>query len=218
MHSLQALGHETESVFIPEGWKFMIQSRVSRGWIIRTFPQRSLRLGGEPGFLEATITETIDRDTMDTRFKTTMIYDIREMAIDDYEQVYRLWRQTEGLSLDESDSREGMSLYLRRNPAVCFVATVAGELVGTVLCGHEGRRGILLHLAVRKDFRGRLIARCLLNRCLSGLAKEGIKKCNTFVDDTNVEGLRFWEHMGWYKLEDNYRTMQSLTARPPTSL
>ena len=142
-----------------------------------------------------------------------MDFSIREMTIDDYDQAYRLWVQTEGLSLGESDCKEGISLYLRRNPGLCFVATVGKDIAGTILCGHEGRRGILRHLVVKSNFRRKGIARSLVNECLCALGRDGIKKCNTFVDDTNAEGRRFWEHLGWHVLEDNYRTMQSVTTQ-----
>jgi N-acetylglutamate synthase len=142
-----------------------------------------------------------------------MNYSIREMTIGDYDEVYCLWEQTEGLNLEEGDSREGIDIYLRRNQGFCFVAYADGHIVGTVLCGHEGRRGILRHLAVKREYRGKGIARALINQCLSALAKDGIKKCNTFVLDENVEGLLFWEHMKWYVLEDNYRTMQTPTVQ-----
>jgi ribosomal protein S18 acetylase RimI-like enzyme len=142
-----------------------------------------------------------------------MDYSIREMRIGDYDEVYRLWEQTEGLNIEEDDSREGIDIYLRRNQGLCFVACSDGHIVGTVLCGHEGRRGILRHLAVKRGYRGKGISRALINQCLSALAKEGIKKCNTFVLDENVEDRPFWEHMGWYVLEDNYRTMQTPTVQ-----
>jgi ribosomal protein S18 acetylase RimI-like enzyme len=142
-----------------------------------------------------------------------MEYSIRQMTIDDYEEVYCLWKQAEGLSLEESDTREGIALYLGRNPGLCFVATVSGEIVAAVLCGHEGRRGILRHLAVKREFRLKGIARSLVEECLVGLAKEGIKKCNTFVLDQDPEARRFWERMGWSLLEDNYRTLQSPTKQ-----
>jgi ribosomal protein S18 acetylase RimI-like enzyme len=138
---------------------------------------------------------------------------IREMTSDDYEEAYSLWQETEGLSLEESDSREDIEIYLRRNQGFCFVACSNDRIVGTVLCGHEGRRGILRHLVVKRKFKDQGIARALVNRCLSSLANQGIKKCNTFVLDENVGGRRFWEHMGWYVLEDNYRTMQIPTVQ-----
>jgi len=140
-------------------------------------------------------------------------YSIRQMTIDDYEEVYSLWKQAEGLTLEESDTQEGIALYLSRNPGLCFVAMVSGEIVAGVLCGHEGRRGILRHLAVKPEFRRKGIARSLVEECLARLAKEGIKKCNIFVLDEDPEAGRFWEHMGWSLLEDNYRTLQSPTKQ-----
>ena len=142
-----------------------------------------------------------------------MNYCIREMTIADYDEVYMLWEETKGLSLDESDSRDAIDIYLRRNQGLCFVACNENRIVGTVLCGHEGRRGILRHLVVKLEFRGKGIAKVLVKECLSALAKQSIKKCNTFVLDENLEGRRFWEHRGWYVLEDNYRTMQIPTAQ-----
>jgi len=140
-------------------------------------------------------------------------YSIRQMTIDDYEEVYSLWKQAEDLSLEESDTQEGIALYLSRNPGLCFVAMVSGEIVAGVLCGHEGGKGILRHLAVKPEFRRKGIARSLVEECLARLAKEGIKKCNIFVLDEDPEAGRFWEHMGWSLLEDNYRTLQSPTKQ-----
>jgi ribosomal protein S18 acetylase RimI-like enzyme len=142
-----------------------------------------------------------------------MDYKIRQMKMADYRRVYSLWKRTEGLSLEESDSKEGMTIFLRRNRGLCFVACNGDRIIGTILCGHEGRRGVLRHLAVRKTDRHCGIARALITRCLCALARQGITKCNTFVLDTNVEGRRFWEQMGWYVLEDNYRTLQTLSIQ-----
>jgi ribosomal protein S18 acetylase RimI-like enzyme len=137
-----------------------------------------------------------------------MDYNIREMTIGDYDEVYHLWELTEGLCLEEGDSREDIGIYLRRNRGLCFVACADDQIIGTVLCGHEGRRGILRHLAVKCGYRGKGIGRALIKQSLLALSKAGIKKCNTFVMDDNVEGRSFWEHIGWYILEDNYRTFQ----------
>jgi ribosomal protein S18 acetylase RimI-like enzyme len=76
------------------------------------------------------------------------------------------------------------------------------------LCGHEGRRGILRHLAVRPDYRNRGVGRALVNACLAAMHAEGIAACNVFVMDDNPAGMRFWEHIGFYRLHDNYRTLQ----------
>jgi len=144
----------------------------------------------------------------------TISYSIRLMSLDDYESVHRLWSATEGMCLGDDDSREGISLYLRRNPNSCFVALAGGEIVGTVLGGHDGRRGILRHLAVRPEYRKRGLGAALVRACFGALAAEGIKKCNVFVMDDNGEGLKFWEHIGFYRLEDNWRTLQHGTQGP----
>jgi ribosomal protein S18 acetylase RimI-like enzyme len=135
-------------------------------------------------------------------------YQIRIMSMDDYDSVYRLWSTAEGLSLGEDDRREGIARYLRRNPKSCFVALDGAEIVGVVLCGHEGRRGILRHLVVRREYRKRGIGALLVRACLGALVTEGIQKCNVFVMDDNGAGMEFWKHIGFYPLEDNYRTLQ----------
>jgi ribosomal protein S18 acetylase RimI-like enzyme len=142
-----------------------------------------------------------------------MDYRIRPMKMADYGRACTLWKRTGGMSLEESDSKGAMAIYLRRNRGLCFVACKGDRVIGTILCGHEGRRGIVRHLAVSRRYRRRGIARNLISRCLSALAEVGIRKCNTFVLDANTEGMRFWEHMGWYLLEDNYRTLQTPTAK-----
>jgi len=133
---------------------------------------------------------------------------IRRMTLRDYAAVHRLWLQAEGMSLTGDDNREGIALYLRRNRGLCFIATSENQLIGTVLCGHDGRRGILRHLAVRKKFRKQGIALRLVQKSLTALAGQGIQKCNLYVMDYNVTGLRFWKHIGFHLIADDYRTLQ----------
>lgn len=142
-----------------------------------------------------------------------MHYTIRSMKIGDFPRVHELWRETEGLSLEESDSKEAIDIYLKRNRGFCFVACNGDHIIGTILCGHEGRRGILRHLTVRRTFRHTGIARVLIKRSLSALAKAGIEKCNLFVLNINVEGRNFWEHLGWYPLETDFCMLQTLTDK-----
>ena len=67
---------------------------------------------------------------------------IRIMTIDDYDGVYRLWKKIKGFGLRSvDDSREGVQRFLRRNPAPSVVAEEDGKIVGSILCGHDGRRG-----------------------------------------------------------------------------
>ena len=73
----------------------------------------------------------------------------------------------------------------------------AGRVVAAVLCGHDGRRGYLHHLAVRPSCRGRGIGRRLVETCLAALQADGIQKCHVFVFMDNPQGVDFWMHLGW---------------------
>ena len=134
------------------------------------------------------------------------------MTLADYAPVHRLWRATKGMALGPDDSWAGIKLYLARNRGLCFVATVETKIVGTVICGHDGRRGILRHLAVRPEFRQQGIGRQLVQKCLDGLAKQGIRKCNVFVMDYNTLSLRWWKNLGYTPLKYEWRMIQVPTA------
>jgi len=137
-----------------------------------------------------------------------MEYKIREMTVADYAQVYQLWTETEHLNVDESDTIDRFTFYLRRNPGLCFVAIRDGRVIGTVLCGHEGRRGFMRHLAVDKECRGYGIARELVKESLRALAAEGVRKCNATVFTDNKAGFSFWERLGWYHLPNDFEMIQ----------
>jgi putative acetyltransferase len=132
---------------------------------------------------------------------------VRHFRIEDFDAVIALWRRTEGVGLNESDTRRAIAAFLRRNPNLSFVAEQGGRIIGAVLCGHDGRRGYLHHLAVSKRHRCRGIGRQLVNACLTKLRKAGIQKCNIFIFANNAEGMKFWAHTGW-SLRTELRLMQ----------
>ena len=70
-----------------------------------------------------------------------------------------------------------------------------------MLCGHDGRRGYLHHLAVDSAHRGTGLGRALVDRCHSALAAIGIGRCNIFVFGENEEGKGFWTKTGWRTYE-----------------
>jgi putative acetyltransferase len=128
---------------------------------------------------------------------------VRLMTIDDYDQVIALWQASEGVGLDDVDGRPAIEAYLRRNDGMSFVAAEAeGRIVAAVLCGTDGRRGYMHHLAVAAERRGRGIGGALVERCLAALAERGIVKCHIFVFAPNVLARNFWAKHGWKLRED----------------
>jgi len=128
---------------------------------------------------------------------------ISEMKSEDYDDASALWRATEGIGLhDDVDSRDGIAAYLARNPGASHVARHVNQTVGAVLCGHDGRRGYLHHLAVAVPWRKKGVGRALVEACLAKLASFGIPKCNIFLFADNEFGEAFWMHTGWNERAD----------------
>jgi N-acetylglutamate synthase len=125
------------------------------------------------------------------------MHSIRIMTIADYDLVLELMKQTPGVSFREADSRESSARYLERNPELSFVAENENQIIGCVMCGHDGRRGYLQHLIVLPDFRRNGIANALVKRCLNSLENIGIFKCHIDVFKTNALASAYWESQKW---------------------
>jgi len=130
------------------------------------------------------------------------------MRIEEYDEIIALWKSVPGMGMNNlDDSREGIGRFLARNPGMSFVVKTGVEIVGTVLCGHDGRRGGLYHLAVRPDMQGRGYGRALTEAAADALKKEGISKVSAHVFADNAEGNRFWDRMGFTDRSDiRYRS------------
>ena len=145
----------------------------------------------------------------------------RCVTIEDYDAIYALWD-----SVDQSrralnpmdDSRKGIARYLRRNPATCRLACTEDDhrVVGVILAGHDGRRGIIHHLCVHPDFRRQGIAHRLVREAEEALRREGITKVFGLVFRDNDAANAFWEREGYsLRTNLNYRN-RSLHEDVPT--
>jgi len=138
---------------------------------------------------------------------------VRPMVIADYTEVRTLWETCEGIGLNDADRPEAIDAYLQRNPGMSFVARQDDALVGAVLCGHDGRRGYLNHLAVHPAHRGEGIGRRLVAHCLEALEEAGIAKCHLFIFTDNPAGRAFWRNIGWERRDDLTVASHTLPAR-----
>lgn len=125
----------------------------------------------------------------------------REFRLEDYDAAVELWRGLEGLDLAEGDDRETIRGFLGRNPGLSRVATNESKIIGAVLCGHDGRRGYIYHLAVDPAYQGRGLARRLIDECVAGLKRAGLQRANILVAKDNPRGLEFWRRCGWEDLD-----------------
>jgi N-acetylglutamate synthase len=121
----------------------------------------------------------------------------RELSISDYDAALELWQRVEGLEIAEGDDRAGIADFLARNPGLSRVATDGSAIVGVALCGHDGRRGYIYHLAVDPICQGGGLGKLLMNECLEGLRRAGLKRALILVASDNPRGQNFWRRCGW---------------------
>ena len=130
----------------------------------------------------------------------------RLMTIADYEEAYALWILCGNGLNDKDDSKEGIAKYLKRNPSTSFVATCDERVVGVILCGHDGRRGIIQHACVSPSFRRYGVGSKLVELALDALKAEQINKVFLVAFKKNEGGNAFWSAKGFRIREDlNYR-------------
>jgi len=138
---------------------------------------------------------------------------IRKMLLSDYLNVFNLWQNTPGMGLnDKDDSEAGVKKYLLRNPETCFVAEKDGAITGAVLSGHDGRRGLIYHLAVEVPEREKGLGNALLEKAIEALRNEGIAKVYIMVFKHNTAANAFWEKRGFTIPEESLYRAKRLLA------
>jgi len=128
---------------------------------------------------------------------------IREFRfLDDYSQVQNLWASMDkGVRLGRSDTPEEIQKKLARDPDLFLVAEEDGQIIGTVIAGYDGRRGLLYHLAVAATFRGRGVGTQLMDEIESRLRSKGCLRCYLMVLADNDEAMRYYEKHGWENMD-----------------
>lgn len=131
---------------------------------------------------------------------------VRIMTIEDYEGVQALWKKIKGFGIRSiDDSKEGVARFLKRNPTTSVVAEKDGRIVGSILCGHDGRRGCLYHVCVDEDYRRHGIGKRMVVFAMKALKEEKINKVSLIAFTENDIGNAFWNTIGWTeRLDLNY--------------
>lgn len=129
---------------------------------------------------------------------------IKEMKIEDYDEIFAMWQVTSKRALSKSDDKDEINRYLNRNKGMSQVAVIDGKIVGTVLAGHDGRRGFIHHMAVLPDYRRQGIARAMAQTAINKIKQDGIDKTHIFTYKDNNLGQAFWGSLGFVRRDDIY--------------
>ena len=129
---------------------------------------------------------------------------IREFRFpEDYDPVRCLWQGMEkGVRVGRSDTPGEIEKKLSRDPDLFLVAECNGEIIGSVIGGFDGRRGMVYHLAVASAFRGQGIGTRLMDEIESRLRVKGCLKCYLLVANDNYEVEGYYKQLGWQLMTD----------------
>ena len=117
---------------------------------------------------------------------------------EDYPTVRLLWENTgQGIQLRRSDTPDEIRKKLQRDPDLFLVAEENGKMLGSVLGGFDGRRGMVYHLAVTETYRKRGIGELLMDELEIRLKAKGCIRCYLLVTVENESAMRFYEKRGW---------------------
>jgi ribosomal protein S18 acetylase RimI-like enzyme len=129
---------------------------------------------------------------------------LREFTLDDYDAVYALWQNAgPGVGIGRSDTREEIAKKLKRDPGLFLVATdgdnpsTSLRIIGTVIGGFDGRRGLIYHLAVEESYRKRGIGKMLMDEIERRLVAKGCLRCYLLVKDDARDVVEFYRGQGW---------------------
>ena len=127
---------------------------------------------------------------------------IAEMKIEDYDLLIKLWQSDPGIGISKADEKLNLSAFLDKNRGLNFIAVINNDIIGTILCGNDGRRGYLYHVFVLPEFRKKNIGKKLVYTCIEKLKEEHITKCHAMIFNHNITGKTFWEKIGFKFRED----------------
>jgi ribosomal protein S18 acetylase RimI-like enzyme len=120
----------------------------------------------------------------------------------DFEDVRNLWRSAgAGIQLRRSDDPEEILKKLQHDPELFLVATSDEKIVGTVIGGFDGRRGLIYHLAVDQVYREQGIGSQLMDEVENRLRSKGCIKSYLLVTRENESAMRFYENRGWQSMD-----------------
>lgn len=121
---------------------------------------------------------------------------------EEYPAVLDLWQNAgEGVHVGMSDTPQEIEKKLARDPDLFLVAELGGEIIGSVLGGFDGRRGLAYHLAVRADLRQQGIGDSLMAEVENRLRKKGCRRVYLLVTRGNTPAMAFYEKRGWQEMD-----------------
>ncbi len=129
----------------------------------------------------------------------------------DYTVVRSLWENAgSGIHIRRSDDPDEIQKKLQRDPDLFLVAEARGRIIGSVIGGFDGRRGMIYHLAVDATARQQGVGSLLMEELERRLKAKGCLKCYLMVALDNDNAMHFYETRHWERMDTIYTYTKEL--------
>jgi ribosomal protein S18 acetylase RimI-like enzyme len=127
---------------------------------------------------------------------------IREFRYpEDYQAVIELWSNAgPGIHLAKSDTEQEIKKKLLRDRDLFLVMESEAEIIGAVLGGYDGRRGMVYHLVVAPKYQHQGLGKALMQALEERLRQKGCLKAYLLVTKDN-DAANFYEALGWGEMD-----------------
>ena len=128
---------------------------------------------------------------------------IRDFQIEDYDRLTTLWKES-GLSYRPRgrDSRRRIEAELKTGTSIFLVAEMDGQMVGSVIGTHDGRKGWINRLAVHPSYRHRGLAKKLVAEVEDRLSQVGLEVIAGLIEQSNTASLQLFQSLGYERMSD----------------
>ena len=126
---------------------------------------------------------------------------IRQYSEKDREQIIELWKTCD-LTRPWNDPNKDFDRKKAVGEDLFIVLEYENKIIGTVMGGYDGHRGIMNYLAVGPDFRGKGYGKMLVEELENKFKKLGCPKVNLLVRSDNSEVSNFYKSIDYKKQDD----------------
>ena len=118
----------------------------------------------------------------------------------DRDAVIALWGAC-GLTRDWNDPVKDFDFALAGATSTVLVHEISGQIVASVMVGHDGHRGAIYYLAVAVENQKTGLGRSAVLAAENYLKKLGVWKINLMIRSENDAALGFYQAIGFEKNE-----------------
>jgi ribosomal protein S18 acetylase RimI-like enzyme len=124
-----------------------------------------------------------------------MAVQISEVRLTELPQVMSFWAGITGATPDQ-EAAKLLAESIRRQPDLSLCARDQDQLIGVLLCRHDGRRGYIHYLALAPHVRNTELARQLVDKSLAKLQAHGANTCRIRLGNAH-DSARLFDAARW---------------------